>query len=72
MVLVVAYWGWGWRLGLVAAIPTGPDVGGLWEVMPIGGLGTEFAKFMAILLAGNDGAMTRDDVAGKPSRAAII
>lgn len=67
-VLVVVYWG----LGLVAAIPGGPEVSGLWGVMPIGGLGAEFGKFMAILFAGNVGATPRDDEAGMPSRAAII
>ena len=64
---LVAYFG----LGLVAASYTrGPEVGGLWGAMPIGGLGTEFGKFIAILFPG--GATPRDAEAGTPSRAAII
>lgn len=59
VLVVVVYWG----LGLVAAIPAGPEVGGLWGAMPIGGLGPEFAKFMAILFPGTVGAIPRDDVA---------
>lgn len=40
--------------------------------MLIGGLATEFAKFVAILLVGNDDGIVLDEEAGKPSRAAII
>ncbi len=40
--------------------------------MLIGGLATAFAKFVAILLVGNDGGIALDEEAGKPSRAAII
>lgn len=54
-------------------VPIGLEIGGLWEIMLIGGLGTELAKFVAILLAGNDGCgIALDEEAGKPSRAAII
>ena len=52
--------------------PMGLDIGGLVAVMLIGGLATEFAKFVAILFAVFDGGIALDDEAGKPSRAAII
>lgn len=54
-----------------ATAPVGLDIGGLWEVMPSGGLGLEFAIFMAILLAGIDDGMPLDEP-GKPRRDAII
>ena len=57
--------------GLVANVPIGIEIGGLWETMFIGGLGNAFAKFIAILLEGNDGGIALDE-GGKPSRAAII
>ena len=59
-----------WFDGVGAAAPIGLDIGGLWEVMPSVGLGTEFAIFMAILLAGIDGMPL--DEPGKPRRDAII
>lgn len=52
--------------------PMGLDIGGLREVMFSGGLGTEFATFMAILLAGIDDGIGLDEEPGKPRRAAII
>ena len=59
--------------GVGATVPMGLDIGGLWAVMLIGGLATAFAKFVAILLVGNDGGIAPlDEEAGKPSRAAII
>lgn len=54
------------------AIIMGLDIGGLWEVMPIGGLGTEVGKLIPGLLIGNDGAVGLDEEPAKPSRAAII
>lgn len=57
--------------GVGANAPIGLDIGGLWAVMLIGGLGNAFAKFIAILLAGNDGGTALDE-GGKPSRDAII
>lgn len=50
----------------------GLDIDGLWDIRPIGGFGTELAKFVAILLVANDGGIALDDEAGMPSRAAII
>ena len=58
--------------GVGATVPMGLWIGGLWAVMLIGGLATAFAKFVAILLVGNDGGIALDEEAGKPSRAAII
>lgn len=58
--------------GLGPTIPMGLDIDGLWETMLSGGLGTEPAMFMPILLVGNDEGITLDDEAGKPSLAAII
>lgn len=57
--------------GVRATVPMGLIIGGLWEVILIGGLATEFAKFVAILLV-DDGGIALDEDAGKPSRAAII
>lgn len=57
--------------GLGTAGPMGLDIGGLWEVMLIGGLGTEFAMFVAILL-GKDGGIALDEEGGTPSLAAMI
>ena len=50
----------------------GLDIGGLWDVMLIGGLGTEFAMFMAILLVGKDGGIPLDEEGGIPSLDAMI
>ncbi|PPR98449.1 hypothetical protein GOBAR_AA22224 [Gossypium barbadense] len=52
--------------------PMGLDNGGLGTLMLIGGLATEFAKFVAILFAAFGGGIAIEEEAGKPSRAAII
>jgi hypothetical protein len=57
--------------GVLANAPIGVEIGGLWVAMFIGGLGNVFAKFIAILLEGNDCGIALDE-GGKPSRAAII
>lgn len=61
-----------WFKGVGATAPMGLDMGGLWEVIIRGGLGTEFAIFMAILLVGIADGIPLDEEPGKPSRAAII
>ena len=58
------------RLGAIG--PTGLDIGGLWDSMPSGGLGTAPATFTPILLPGNDDGIILDDEAGMPSLAAIM
>lgn len=58
--------------GLGTAGPMGLDIGGLWEVMLVGGLGSEFAKFMAILLVAEFGGIALDEEGGIPSLAAMI
>jgi hypothetical protein len=58
--------------GLEVTVPMGLKIGGLWEVILIGNLPTEFAKFVAILLVGREGGIALDEEAGAPSRAAII
>lgn len=58
--------------GLEVTVPMGLKIGGLREVILIGILPTEFAKFVAILLVGNEGGIALDEEAGAPSRAAII
>ena len=58
--------------GIGAIGPMGLDIGGLGAVMLIGGLATEFAKFVATLFAVLDGGIALEEEAGKPSRAAII
>jgi hypothetical protein len=57
--------------GVLANVPIGVEIDGLWVAMFIGGLGNVFAKFIAILLEGNDCGIALDE-GGKPSRAAII
>lgn len=52
--------------------PMGLDNGGLGAFMLIGGLATEFAKFVATLFAAFGGGIALEEEAGKPSRAAII
>lgn len=51
---------------------TGLEISGLWGFMMICGLGSEFAKFIGILLVGTDGGTPLDEEAGKPRRDAII
>lgn len=58
--------------GLGTAGPMGLDIGGLWEIVPNGGLGTAFAMFMGILLVGKDGGIALDEEEGMPSLAAMI
>ena len=57
---------------VVKTEPIGLEIGGLWGNMVIGGLGTEFAKFIGIRLFGNDVGTPLDEEAGKPRRDAII
>lgn len=58
--------------GVEANVPMGLAIGGLWEVMLIGGLGIEFTKLVATLLVGDVGGIPLDEDAGNPSRAAMI
>lgn len=57
---------------VVVTGPTGLEISGLWGFMMFCDLGSEFEKFIGILLVGKDGGIALDEEAGKPSRDAII